>query len=75
MREKDDQMIELLFVTCLSVAPATCQDRSLLFTDDVGLMTCMIRGQAEIARWLETHPREKVREWKCRIPKADGLKA
>lgn len=66
-------MIELLFVTCLSAAPSSCQDRSLLFTDDVGLMDCMIRGQAEIARWVETHPREEVREWKCRVPREGGV--
>ncbi|WP_295043549.1 hypothetical protein [uncultured Paracoccus sp.] len=58
-------MIELLFISCLSVEPATCQQRSLLFTD-VSVMTCMIHGQQEIAKWQKGHPRETVREWKCR---------
>ncbi|SET67377.1 hypothetical protein [Paracoccus homiensis] len=66
-------MIELFFVTCLSVAPASCQDRSLLFTDEMGLRTCMLRGQSEIAKWLETHPRETLREWKCRTAREDGV--
>ncbi|MFV0384454.1 hypothetical protein [Paracoccus sp. (in: a-proteobacteria)] len=66
-------MIELIFVTCLSAAPASCQDRSLLFADEMGLMTCMVRGQAEIARWLDRHPRERVRAWTCRVPRQDGV--
>lgn len=66
-------MIELFFVTCLSAEPASCRNRSLLFGDEVGLMACMVRGQAEMARWIETHPREQVREWKCRTARSDGL--
>lgn len=58
-------MIELLFVSCLSVDPARCQDRSLLFSD-VNMMACMVHGQQELAKWLESHPKETVREWKCR---------
>lgn len=74
MHRKGDKMIELAFVTCLSAAvPASCQDRSLLFTEEVGMMTCMIRAQAELARWIDAHPREKVREWKCRAPREGGV--
>lgn len=58
-------MIELLFVTCMASAPDQCQDRSLSFMD-MGLMTCMVHGQGALAEWLETHPKEKVQEWKCR---------
>lgn len=65
-------MIELLFVTCMSADPASCQDRSLLFVEEVGMMACMLRGQAEIASWVETHPKEQVREWKCRVAGAEG---
>lgn len=66
-------MIELLFVTCLSAAPDQCQSRSLLFTEDIGLMTCMVQGQAQIARWLESHPRDELREWKCQMARQDGV--
>ena len=58
-------MIELLFVSCLSADPASCQDRSLIF-EDMSLVTCMVHGQQELARWQADHPRETVREWKCR---------
>lgn len=60
-------MIELLFVTCLSTAPDQCQDRSLLFAQEVGLMTCMMQGQTQLAQWTQTHPRETVRKWSCRV--------
>ncbi|MCZ0962100.1 hypothetical protein [Paracoccus benzoatiresistens] len=59
-------MIELLFVSCLSVEPASCQDRSLVFID-MSMMACMVHGQQEIARWLDSHPKETVREWKCHV--------
>ena len=59
-------MIELFFVTCLLADPQRCSDHSLLFEERNGLFTCMLQGQNELARWVETHPAEQVREWKCR---------
>ncbi|MBM3606404.1 MAG: hypothetical protein FJX25_17265 [Alphaproteobacteria bacterium] len=59
-------MIELMFVACLSAQPTACQDRSLLFTDDVSVMTCMMAAQAELARWARNHPAQQVRRWTCR---------
>ena len=67
-------MIELLFVTCLSGDPQSCRDRSLLFSD-LGMMACMVHGQTEIAKWIEAHPREMVREWKCRSAVLREVKA
>ena len=59
-------MIELFFVTCLAQAPEQCRDRSLLYAAETGVMACLTMGQAELARWAETHPDETVRQWKCR---------
>ncbi|AUH35172.1 hypothetical protein [Paracoccus tegillarcae] len=59
-------MIELFFVACLIRAPDQCTDHSLLFQEQNGLFTCMLQGQFELARWLEAHPKDQVREWKCR---------
>ncbi|MFC3168419.1 hypothetical protein [Paracoccus fontiphilus] len=58
-------MIELLFVSCLLTEPEHCQQRSLIFVEE-SLMACMIHGQQQLAMWLDSHPREAVREWKCR---------
>lgn len=60
-------MIELFFVACLSTDPASCRDRSLLFTQDVGLMTCMMGAPAQLAQWSETHPGQRIARWQCRI--------
>ena len=65
-------MIELFFVTCLIDDPSVCTDHSLLFQERNGLFTCMLEGQNELARWVEAHPRDHVREWKCRYPGQDG---
>ncbi|MFN3526111.1 MAG: hypothetical protein ACK4YU_08465 [Paracoccus sp. (in: a-proteobacteria)] len=59
-------MIELFFVTCLIGQPDRCKDNSLLFEEQNGLFSCMLQGQNELARWSQHHPRERVREWKCR---------
>jgi hypothetical protein len=68
-------MIELLFVTCLAAAPEECRDRSLLYTADVGVMTCLMQGQAELAKWIDTHPGETVTRWKCRQVDTREVKA
>lgn len=68
-------MIELFFVACLLTDPDACTDHSLLFEERNGLFTCMLQGQSELARWMETHPAEQVREWKCRYARQDERKA
>ncbi len=57
-------MIELLIVACLGTGE--CRDFSKLYdAQDVSLMTCMVAGQSEIARWKESHPDWSVRRWSC----------
>lgn len=60
-------MIELVFVVCLSTDPNSCRDRSLTFTQDVGLMTCMTGAQAHLAQYSQAHPNERITEWRCRM--------
>jgi hypothetical protein len=64
--KKEDVMIELLFVSCLSADPASCQNRSLVFVE-TNLLACMVHGQQVIARWIDSHPKETVQEWECRM--------
>ncbi|MBP0484764.1 hypothetical protein [Sagittula salina] len=62
-------MIELIFVACMFGAQsqsANCQERSLLFTD-VTPMTCMMGAQPQLAQWVNEHPGQRVRSWKCRL--------
>ena len=56
-------MIELLIAACLV---SGCREFPLLYdAREVSLMTCMVAGQAEIARWQEFHPLWTVRRWSC----------
>ncbi|WP_042249010.1 hypothetical protein [Paracoccus sp. PAMC 22219] len=68
-------MIELLFVACLSTQPATCQDRSMLFSDEIGLMACTMGAQAHLAQWAARHPHERVARWKCQAVDRSGRAA
>ncbi|TRW97554.1 hypothetical protein FNJ84_08600 [Paracoccus sp. M683] len=67
-------MIELFFITCLATAPDVCQPHSLLFEERNGLFTCLLEGQNELARWVNAHPNDRVKEWKCRYAATDGRK-
>lgn len=58
-------MIELLFVACLSTAPDQCRERSLVFTD-VTPMACLMGAQPELAKWVNTHPNQQIKSWRCR---------
>ncbi|WP_172327154.1 hypothetical protein [Mangrovicoccus sp. HB161399] len=58
-------MIELAFVICLAANESHCEDRSLLYAD-VGLMACMMQGQAHLAEWIGRHPAWILRSWRCR---------
>lgn len=66
-------MIELFFVTCLAADPTQCQDRSMLFAQEIGVMSCMLHGQTQLAAWAQTHPRDKVQKWQCRLHGKDGI--
>ncbi|OYX43071.1 MAG: hypothetical protein B7Z02_10440 [Rhodobacterales bacterium 32-67-9] len=58
-------MIELLFVVCLGAAPATCEERSLLF-QDISPMTCLVGAQPALAEWVAGHPKWTISRWSCR---------
>ncbi|MBD3680173.1 MAG: hypothetical protein HUJ27_17435 [Rhodobacteraceae bacterium] len=58
-------MIELLFVACLAGSPEECHERSLIFTDKTP-MQCLMGAQPGLAKWVETHPNERIRTWRCR---------
>ncbi|HRO11513.1 hypothetical protein [Amaricoccus sp.] len=59
-------MIELLIAACLSFGAPECRNFSLLYDPaELSLVACATRGQAEIARWHESHPRWTVSRWTC----------
>ncbi|WP_410219206.1 hypothetical protein [Paracoccus sp. (in: a-proteobacteria)] len=65
-------MIELLISACAFSAQLAeplpqCRDFSLLFdAHEVSIMTCMVHGQPQVAKWKETHPDWRIERWQCR---------
>lgn len=65
-------MIELIIAACL--ATGQCQESRLVYdASDISLMTCMIAGQTEVARWQQQHPKWQIRGWRCNLARQDGL--
>ena len=58
-------MIELLFVACMTAAPAECDERRLIL-GDMTPMACQRLAQPELARWMEHHPELSIHRWQCR---------
>ncbi|HYH46678.1 MAG TPA: hypothetical protein VEG34_13415 [Thermoanaerobaculia bacterium] len=59
-------MIELLIAACLSLGPPECRDFPLHFDPaEFSLTACAVRGQHEIVRWCESHPKWTVTRWTC----------
>jgi len=57
-------MIELVFVVCLSAAPAACERRAMQFTD-LTMMACISGAQPQLARWVSDHPGWRIQRWAC----------
>lgn len=57
-------MIELVFAICLLDDASKCREEHLTF-GDVSLLTCAVGGQAQIASYMERHPRWYVKRWAC----------
>lgn len=58
-------MIELVISACL-IAGSECRDFGQLYDPrDVSLLTCMIAGAPEVARWQGQHPAWRVTRWNC----------
>lgn len=60
-------MIELLFIACISGSPATCEEKSLIYTD-LTARSCMMGAQPQLAKWVETHPKWRIARWTCQTP-------
>jgi hypothetical protein len=64
-------MIELVIAACLTTGE--CRESRLTYdAHDVSLMTCLVAGQAEIARWQQQHPAWQVKRWHCGVAREYG---
>lgn len=58
-------MIELIFIACLNANSTHCEERSMVFAEQMSPMTCMMQAQPELAKWANEHPKWQVSKWKC----------
>jgi hypothetical protein len=57
-------MIELLIAACLT--SGECRDFPLLYdARELTIMTCVISGHAEVARWQVDHAEWEIVRWRC----------
>jgi hypothetical protein len=62
-------MIELVLSICLIAEPSRCKDVHLTFMEGADTPhACMMNGQTEIAKWMDSHPDWRVAKWGCRRP-------
>lgn len=61
-------MIALVFVTCLQISPTVCEERSLLFSEQMTPMACLMNAQPHLAEWRATHPDWKISSFRCGRP-------
>ena len=57
-------MIELIFVACLTAAPATCERRAIQYVD-ITVASCNMGAQPELAVWVNQHPGWRIQRWAC----------
>lgn len=59
-------MIELVMSICLIAEPTKCKDVRLSFAEqNLTPHSCVMNGQIEIAKWIDTHPDWQVAKWGC----------
>jgi hypothetical protein len=58
-------MIAIVVSVCSLLANSgKCKDVELVYAD-VSLMTCMMAGMPEVARWADQNPNWTVKRWRC----------
>jgi hypothetical protein len=61
-------MIELVFIACLNVNPAACEQKTLSYLEENGPTPsafCLRRAQPELAAWAGSHPAFHITSWTC----------
>ncbi|MEM1298635.1 MAG: hypothetical protein AAGH68_05085 [Pseudomonadota bacterium] len=68
-------MIELLFVVCTAWDPTQCENRALQFQDTVTPLACLMGAQPQLAQWQLSHPKWRIKSWRCQSVQFAGRDA
>ena len=61
-------MIALVFITCLQTSPTVCEERTMLYQEQMTPMACLMNAQPELAKWKATHPNWRITSYRCGRP-------
>lgn len=61
-------MIALIVTVCAVSNATDCRDETFYFGSNGTVVSCMFEAQLYIAEWSATHPKWKVKAWKCDTP-------
>jgi hypothetical protein len=67
-------MIVRVFLACLRATPDLCQEQRISYLPEIGLMTCMMQAQPQLAEWLQSRPDLTVARWTCQFSDPRGVK-
>lgn len=61
-------MISIVFTACLFGDPSACSEKQLAFEGEGNITpyTCVMYGQAELAKWQENHPNYRITKFGCK---------
>ncbi|MBD9527385.1 MULTISPECIES: hypothetical protein [Paracoccus] len=60
-------MIALVIAACLNTTQE-CRNFQLLYDPyEVSMMTCMVAGQPQVARWQVQNPKWQISRWHCEM--------
>ena len=63
-------MIELVMTVCLLTAPTDCRKERI--AAEGTMMQCMMAGQIAAAEWIATHPKWRLKRWRCGPPSKEA---
>ena len=59
-------MIELILSVCMIGQPDVCKDVHLTYSAaNLTPYQCLMRGQPEMAKWAEGHPKWQIQRYRC----------
>jgi hypothetical protein len=69
-QERGSLMISIVFTACLLVPSYACREKEISFFDEQAThLQCVMTAHIEIAKWVNDHPQESVRRWRCEVGK------
>ena len=60
--------INLVITVCAVLAPANCEEKTLVFASTFSLQQCLMAAPPYIAQGIGQHPQYTAVKWRCEYP-------